>query len=310
MIFVPLITKVMSNNLEEHARSMRLKVYKHMVKTRGWKYSAFLRYLRLFKYAAFSPVRGGFLESYYTLMRYIDDIVDGDLDLPEKYSDAVEYISEKIVFSENPVNPKDEVDFLMIHCFELADKFGEDFKSETKDILESLLFDAKRREKLIIFPERDLIQHFHILDVRGTIKATLKVFKEDPDKYIYLDPLGMACRYQFDLEDFEADINAGYVNLSKEECDRFDISIEDLQNINSPGIKKWFEFKARKGLDLLEEYHRRLPKGKFSLLARATFPLVYEYPARRVFRKVLSSDGTVRQTAFKKNNPQCIKTKY
>jgi hypothetical protein len=261
-----------------------------MLQTRGWKYRAFLRYLRLFKYAAFAPTRGNFLESYYTLMRYMDDIVDGDAYLPSGYKDPSEYLTEKIQFSENPNAPVDEVDFLMTFCFELAEKFNADFKAETKDILESLLFDANRRDKLIIYPQESLMFHFHKLDVRGTIRATLKVFNEDPDKYELLEPLGVACRYQYDLEDFESDIAAGYVNIPKEECDRFEISREDLFNKNSPNIKKWFRHRAKEGLDLLEEHHRRLPKGKFSLIARATFPLVYEFPAKKVFQQVLSID--------------------
>lgn len=67
---------------------MRARVFRHMLKTRGWKYRAFLRYLRLFKYFAFSPTCGAFLESYYTLMRYLDDIVDGDTPLPLGYENG------------------------------------------------------------------------------------------------------------------------------------------------------------------------------------------------------------------------------
>jgi hypothetical protein len=273
---------------ERHMKKMRSRVFQHMLKTRGWKYRAFLRYLRLFKYVAFAPSRGKFLESYYTLMRYLDDVVDGDAPLPEGYRDASEYLLEKIRFSKNPDHPKDEVDYLMLFCFELAEKFGEEFHSETKDILDSLLFDAKRRGKLILFPKEELMHHFHVLDVKGTIRATLKVFKEDPDKFEILEPLGNASRYQFDLEDFEADIAAGYVNISKEECNHFGITPEDLHNIPSPKIKSLFRHRAEEGMELLEEHHRRLPQGKFSLLARVTFPLVYEFPARKVFRKVLS----------------------
>ncbi len=103
-----------------------------MLKTRSWKYRAFLRYLRLFKYASFYWDRGEFLESYYTLMRYLDDIVDGDAPLPEGYKNAEEYLLEKIDFSEYPSKPKDEVDFLMTHCFQVADKFGENFQSDDR----------------------------------------------------------------------------------------------------------------------------------------------------------------------------------
>lgn len=277
----------MAENLDENAKKMRERIFKHMLNTRGWKYRAFLRYLRFFKYVSFSPTRGDFLESYYTLMRYFDDIVDGDAQLPAGYSNSADFIKEKIQFSENPNNPKDEADFLMLHCFNLAKKFKEDFTSETKDILNSLLFDANRKGKRIIFPEKELMHHFHLMDVRGTIKATLKIFKEDPEKYKLLKSLGIATRYQFDLEDFEADIKAGYVNITKEECLLFGIDKEDLQNSQSEGIKKWFKYRAEQGLTLLKEHRQSLPEGKFSMLTRATFPLVYEFPARKFFNKVL-----------------------
>ena len=133
------------------------------------------------------------------------------------------------------------------------------------------------------------MHHFHMLDVRGTIRATIKSPPaEDPDKDKILNPLGIASRYQFDLEDFESDIAAGYVNISKEEYNHFGLTQKDLHNISAPNIKNWFRHRAEEGMTLLEEYHRRLPEGNFSLLARTTFPLVYEFPASKVFRQVLS----------------------
>jgi hypothetical protein len=276
-------------DLETHARQMRLQVYKHMLDTRGWKYRSFLRYLRFFRYISFARLRGEFLESYYTLMRYLDDIVDGDAPLPQGYTNSVDYILDKIKFSKDQRYPNDEVDYLMLHCFNVADGFGQEFNSETEDILNSLLFDARRRGKLIVFPEKDLKSHFHLLDIRGTIKATLKIFKDDPAKYYLLESLGTATRYHYDLEDFEDDIKAGYVNISAEDCHMFGIGPDELYNIDNAGVKLWFRHHAEEGLDLLEEHHRLLPQGKFSLLARGTFPLVYELPAKRMFQKILAS---------------------
>ncbi|MCP4978384.1 MAG: class 1 isoprenoid biosynthesis enzyme [Maribacter sp.] len=267
---------------------MRNRVFKHMLETRGWKYRVFLRYLRFFKYAAFAPTRGEFLEMYYVLMRFLDDIVDGDTPLPEGYLNESDYITEKIRFSKNPTNPKDEVDYLMLHCFKVAEKFGEEFQAETEDILNSLLFDANRRGKMIIFPKKELMHHFHLLDIRGTIKATLKVFKDDPEKYKILEPLGVACRYQYDLEDIETDLAAGYVNISQEECAQLNIVKEDLNDPSSLKIERWSRNRAKDGIKLLEEHHRRLPKGNFSWLERWTFRLVYEYPARKVFKRIIS----------------------
>jgi hypothetical protein len=98
-------------------------------------------------------------------MRYLDDVVDGDAPLSRSYTTEIEYILEKIEFSKHPHHPKDEIDFLMQYCIQLAEKFGQDFEEETNDILKCLLFDAKRRNKHIIFPEAELMDHFFILDI-------------------------------------------------------------------------------------------------------------------------------------------------
>lgn len=277
----------MDSGLDHNARALRSKVYQHMLETRGWKYKVFLRYLRFFKYISFSKSRGEFLEFYYTLMRYIDDIVDGDAQLPKGYKNEIDFIEQKISFSLNPENPKDEVDSIMKYCFELAKKINQDFRTETADILQSLLFDAKRKGKHTVFPEKILMKHFHKMDISGTIKATLKLFKEDPNKYEILEPLGLATRYQFDLEDFNDDIRAGYLNFTKEEYDLCGIE-KGNYDIHSEGIKNWFHYRATKGLELLKEHHKRLPEGEFKILTRITFPLVYELPAKRLFNKVLS----------------------
>jgi len=276
---------------ELQAKEMRSKIFSHMLLTRRHKYRSFLRYLHLFKYIAFAPVRGEFLESYYALMRYLDDIIDGDAALPAEYPDETEYISEKIEFLKDQENPKDAADFMIRYCFHLAEKFAEDFQAETKDILDSLLFDARRRSKRLIFQKDELTRHFHLLDVRGTIRATLKVFKDDPDKSVILEPLGIACRHQYNLEDFESDIAAGFINIPVEEFDRFGIRKDDLGNCSSPAIRSWLCYHAGEGMKLLSEHHRRMPKGNFSILQKAVFKVVYEMPARRVFQKTLSDLG-------------------
>lgn len=269
-------------------KQMRNRVFEQMLETRGWKYRSFLRYLRLFKYAAFAPTRGTFLESYYVLMRFLDDIVDGDVPLPEGYQSESDYISEKISFALNPVNPKDEADHMLLYCFELAKLFNEDFQAETEDILYSLLFDAKRRGTLRVFSRTELEHHFHLLDIRGTIRATLKVFKDDPDKYLILEPLGVACRYQYDIEDIEADLAAGYVNIPQEDCEELGIEKADLMDASSPKIRHWLYDHAQDGMKLLEKHRSLMPEGNFSLIEKWTFLLVYELPARKAFQKIIS----------------------
>jgi len=98
----------------------------------------------------------------------------------------------------------------------------------------------------------------------------------------------VACRHQFDIEDFETDIAAGYVNISEEECNQFGITREDFIKFSSPKLKKWLRQHAEDGMALLKEHHQNLSEGNFSLLTRATFPVVYEFPARKVFQKIIS----------------------
>ncbi len=275
----------------KYAKLMRNRVYAHQLSTRGWKYRSFLRWLRVFRYISFMPQRGEFLESYYTLMRYIDDIVDGDTILPEGYSNAADFVLDKIAFSRVLKNPKDEVDYLMLYCYQVANQFGESFQQETEDILNSLLFDANRFGRNIFFPEEELMHHFHLLDVRGTIKGMLKIYNEDPEKYHFLSPLGIATRIHYDLQDFRADVDAGYINISEEDCIRFEIKMADILEDDSPAVRKWFIKQAEKGLELLEEHKRLLPQAKFRWFTRNTLPVIYGNPARKFFMQVLQNSN-------------------
>lgn len=287
--------KFQKKQKEKRAKAMRSKVFEHMLNTRGLKYRTFLWHLRSFKYLAFAPTRGEFLESYYVLMRYLDDVVDGDAPLPADHHCEAEYLLEKIAFAQNPIGARDEVDDLMLYCFELADRFGEDFQSETNDILNCLLFDARRKGKGIIYSQSKIANHFYLLDIRGTIRATLKVFNDDPEKFQILEPLGTACRHQFNIDDIAADLEVGYVNIAQEECDLFDISREELRT-RSYKLDKWLQHHAREGMALLAEHHKKLPQGDFSTFQKIVFKYVYELPARRTFEKVLSgtSNGLIR----------------
>jgi hypothetical protein len=127
-----------------------------------------------------------------------------------------------------------------------------------------------------------------MLDISGTIRATLKIFRDDPGKFRLLEPLGLACRYQYDLEDFDADVAAGYINIPLEDCEHFGIRAEDLSSLSSKPVRMWLKHHAGEGMLLLSEHHRKISTGKFSMLQKAIFRVVYEMPAKRTFIKILS----------------------
>lgn len=274
-------------NKNKYFSTIKKEIYEHMLKTRGHKYKWFLRALHSFKYLSLNPTRGEFLESYYTLMRFIDDVVDGDASLPSGFDNSESFVLDKIRFAGQLTNPKDGVDHMMLYCFRTAERFGQDFTSETKDILYSMLFDSKRYGKRVIFQEAELHYHFNLLDVRGTISATLKVFGEDQTKYFLLKPLGLASRIYYNLRDYDEDMYAGLVNISTEDCEKFKITPANLEDRLSIPIQNWMYDQAIQGMKLIKEHRQKMEQGNFGILAKIALLVVYEKPAHKYFEQII-----------------------
>ncbi len=281
--------------LEEEVENEILATLSSLSNRNSRKYGLFVAGLRGFKYLpsvvlSQGGVRGRFLEAYYTYMRKIDDVADGDAPLPAGYRSASSFIAAKLEFSQGLASPKDIFDKLLLHSYALAEQFGQRFHQETQDILGSMLFDANRRGKNVLFQEADLNDHFYRMDIEGTIRAALKIYGEDPKKDQLLVPLGIATRIHYNLRDYGEDIESGFINVSSEDCLRLGIRRKDIPNQSSTSVQMWKKDQAIKGLELLREHHH-VTKEKFSFLARLTFPLVYSNPAQRYFEKVLNASN-------------------
>jgi len=303
------------------------EVYAQM-SARGDKYKKMIWLVKSAKVIFFSPrfrlKRGDLLESYYLLMRHMDDVADGDTPLPEGYESPADYLEAKIRFSETRTEPSDAADYLMLHCFDLASRLGFKIDNETSSIMRSMHFDAVRRlaaqklpdseeyGKMIIYPERKLHDHFHLLDIEGTVRGMIYVFGRDPDQlYHKIEPLGEASRIFYNLKDFPDDIREGLENISRDDMDKYDIKPEelefmrkqflrdreqsmayDLEHRITTGVKNWFHDQARIGLDKIEESRRLRRNERIGLRARVTLRVVYERPAEKFFENVLATYAT------------------
>lgn len=279
----------LSDSNAEIARQCRQRIYAHMIKTRGKKYRLFLFSMRSMKYLACQPTRGELLESIYTFMRYLDDVVDGDVSLPKGYASAAEYMQEKIAFAQKPVEPKDAPEKLLLHCFDLAQQIGDDFSSETNDVMQSLQFDAIRRNpsKPHSIARSELQHHFHLLDIRGTIGACLKLAQEKAVQYTDLQPLGDASRIHYTLQDFDDDIRVGFNNIPIEDAEALGISNEDLKDSSSKGVREWFHQEAQRGMGMLQDHHKQIPRMPLRFLTKAALWWIFERPAKSFFQQVL-----------------------
>jgi len=279
-------------SIEKLACHYRQLVFQNMMCTRGPKYRYFLWALRASKYASCQLVRGAFLENYYALMRYLDDIVDDDAPLPDGYSSATEYMDRKIDFAREPVESIDSSEMVMAHCFDIGRQFGEEFGAETADILGSLRFDAARKnpEDPQIMSSNELQHHFHLLDIRGTISACLKLADEKDVTSEDLEPLGNASRIHYTLRDYSEDLEAGFVNIPQEDMAAFGISQSDLSTSSAP-VRKWMVAQAQKGIELLSEHRQSLPRLPMKRFIKAALWGIYERPARNCFKNILRRHG-------------------
>ena len=273
--------------------TLRENIFAQMKASRGEKYRWFLRGIAVLKHITDTPEQAEVIENFYVAMRYVDDLVDGDVKLPQGYTGPTQYVEEKINFLEANRPPKDDIEKLMALCIQLGTEFEHDYREDAKDILNCLFFDAKRRGKHEVFDEKTLHDHFYLLDIKGTIKGALEVVGEKPELYKVLEPLGEAVRIYYNLRDFNSDIAAGYINISREDCKRLDIPKHLLaagSYRHHPGVRAWFLEQAQKGLALIEEYHRRKKDVTFGPATSATLKVGYEFNAKRFLKAVAGGD--------------------
>lgn len=247
-------------------------VMKEQFKRRSLKYRVFFIGLLLekyiFKYDKLDKAneRGTLLRNYYFLMRYLDDIIDGDITI-KNYNlieDRIKYLEEKLNNFLCGLKPQDDVDMMIQECHNLANEIGFSMENESKCIINSLIFDGKRflqwqkNKELSIVSFETLNKHFYDLDIIGTISGCLKIYNEDERHIDSLHPLGTASRKYYDLRDFVEDVKRGLINISLEDMKKYNITENDIFSVmNMPDdyINLWKNksFNTPEILDLLPQ---------------------------------------------------------
>ena len=277
-------------NIKEDDRSiqrMRAEITDRLTR-RNRKYRFWLTAMRYSGVFLRSRDRGKMFEADYLWMREIDDIADGDLIVPEGYASPVEYVDKKLNFLLRQNEPTDDVERLMGLCSHLSEKTGLNLFQARREILESMLFDAKRLGTSKIYPEDELQKYFYKCDIAGTAAGTLALYGENPNMWPAVYDTGCAVRIYYNLRDFRHDIEAGLVNVSEEDCNRFGISLDDLHDANSPPIRAWFQTQAKIGLSLLETGARSLRNAGFGPIGVGFVHLYHEKPTKKFLQSIVT----------------------
>ncbi len=299
------------------------KIMQEQFQRRNFKYRLFFSGLLFEKYIfKFDKIpkykeRGLLLRNYYFLMRYLDDIIDGDILIKDYITidDKIKYLEEKLSNFTNKSNPKDDVDKMIKECHLLAEDIGFSMENESKFIINSLIFDGYRllswnnNKELKIVSSDELNKHFYDLDILGTISGCLKIYNENEENINALYYLGKASRKYYDMRDFVEDIKRGLVNISREDIQKFNITENDIYkviNISDEYIKICKNsFSNSKLLNILPEsilnflmecynysnenldlYHNLISDCKLRNSTRLTLNLGYEQPIKKYLRTI------------------------
>ena len=271
------------------------EVFSQMLETRARKYQYFLAGLA-FGIRILLPQRkrADIFRCVYASLRRADDVADGDIPNPPPHNTAPEFIERLISFVEiGGTTPEDNAEKLLSYAFMLAKEENIDISGCVRKILDSLLFDARRRNPVLqVFPARTLDEYFHRMDIEGTIEMCLLLTEENRRSvaHAHLSDLGKATRIYYTLRDLKEDTTAGLCNISQEDIHTFGIS--DVRDNSSKGILAWQRLQAQKGLRLLRQHRacmRWPPLIEMNLRTKAVLWFVYEAPAGRYFRTILRS---------------------
>lgn len=271
------------------ASELRRDIFNEMLRTRGHKYKWWLVGMHVMSFVATlcgEFIRAEILVSLYAALHKVDDVIDGDVALPKWYSTPIEYVKRKMRFTARPTIPSDDVECLLFYALTLSEEIGLHPEPEIRAILASMLFDAERRNpsQPKLLGRKVLHEHFHSLDIIGTIDLCLKLFREVSIGHNNLQEIGEAYRTFDTLAGMEEDFRAGYCNIPLEDVEGLAI---DAFDASSPDVQRWCRVEAKRGLKLLQEYREKAKKLRLRTITRIVLPLFYERPARKYFNQVL-----------------------
>ena len=268
----------------EVARKLCREVLGHMRQTRGEKYRGWLLGLASAQLLFPEKHAAELLLAVYAAMRDIDDCIDGDAPLPEGYVSGAEYARKTYSFLEHPRQPENRAEYLLGYAITLMSAGKFDIIEEIALVLQSLRFDALRRNPNSprIFLEDVLKKYSYRRDIPGVVRACLKLSREH-EKGIEADDLaelGEAVQIGYNLRDVYRDWEAGYCNIPLEA-----LRIPELSVIGESGklpevlVRRWKRGGAARGKKLLAQYRKSTRKLPLFRRTRLGLYIAFERPA-------------------------------
>ena len=225
----------------------------------------------------------GYLYLCYSYLRWVDDVVDNseiDVEKKKNFINRQEKLFDNFDNSINLKHLSTEESYLfyfMNYANEIDQKF---LIEEVKKMVESMKMDLFRLEGNGVFSESVLANYISIQTNSMFNLVHTFIIKENKNDSIYHN-LGTFFWYAATFRDLLEDYNSGFINISREEIEKFNIDIEKLDDDNNV-VKHWIKYKIKIVLELLNEEIESLNNLPFKI--KIFWSAVYPYYIHKIFR--------------------------
>lgn len=247
-------------------------------------------------YGAYQPTQAGIIRSGNFYWRWVDDGGDGDIALPPRYSSQEQFLQVKKDLVDglfaNPIRVSfgDRQDILLIHYFLKSKKLGIDLGKESKDILDTLIWDEERARNRRILTQTELNEGLGKLDL-ACVDGAFKVANE-PYSSKDLESLSWAMRIMFNLRDFPKDFSRGIINISAEDIENYGVNLRELdgvtrveQLLSYEPMRGWYKDQVEQGLGFLQEAGQQTKQMKLRWITRLALGLNFFWPADKTLNR-------------------------
>lgn len=196
--------------------------------------------------------------------RWVDDVADGDRQLPEEYTTREEFLQrrrnivQQLFFQPESNIYGEREDILLADYYCVARRLGVDLRQESLAILDSIIWDEERARNRRVLTQDELIEGIDKSDL-ACISGGLKVAGESCTPYD-LSTLSWAVRTRFNLRDFPKDFAQGMINISTEDVEEYGVDLTKVagrstveQLVAYGPMRAWYKNQTAVGRNFLDE---------------------------------------------------------
>jgi len=226
--------------------------------------------------------RRGYLFLCYAYLRWVDNFVDNTEKSFNEKKDFIENqinLIDSICSYKNPdLNSTEETYLYYFLNFSFQNK-KESLVEDLRNMISAMRMDVYRLRCEGIFSEKELSCYISLLNksMFGITDAFLLADKGSNTDY---KNLGKLLWYAGILRDFFEDLECGYINISREDIDKYSINIRNAGE--DENLNKWLKDKVPEILNLLENEVSLLKSMPFRV--RLFWSFAYPFYLHKILR--------------------------